>query len=144
MKHPGISTHRESKADQRRRMNALTKMAQGTLKVRKPRTKEDKPRKRLEDKFRNEEVYPFLKTDKRIKDYKRIENGIGGIHGSSIPDFLFWTFKNQYWLELKAPGGGLDNGQEVFRCHCLRTKAHHITARSISDIEEGIRRVEGC
>lgn len=110
---------------------------------RKKRKKEEGPRDLREARFRNEEVYPFLKSYKKIKDYKRIENGICHKHGKSIPDFIFWTEKRQYWLELKAPDGVLLDGQAEFRDHCIRTGEAYILARTIKDIINGIEKEEG-
>ena len=131
------------KKSDKARMLAFTQMAQGTFKQRKKRKKETRPRSRPEDKFRNEEVIPFLKKDKRIKGWMRIENGVNGKHGKGIPDMLFWTYRHEYWLELKAECNGLDESQRIFKQHCIRTKKPHITAWTIMDITEGIRRVEG-
>lgn len=137
-----INPLRRSKASEMKRMSAFSKMAQGEFKQRAKRKKEVVPRDRPEDRFRNEEVFPFLKKDKRIIDYKRLENGVNGKHGKSVPDFLFWTWRNEYWLELKAPGNDLDPGQVVFKEHCIRTNKPHITAWTIADIVAGIENVE--
>jgi hypothetical protein len=89
-----------------------------------------------------QEVYKFLKKDRRIVDYKRVENGITGEHGRHLPDFLFWTQKHEYWLELKSPGHNLDEGQLKFKAHCVRTNKPHITAWTVEDIVQGIEAVE--
>ena len=117
-------------------------MVKGTLKVRAKRKKETKPREQGEAEFRKD-VYKFLKYDKRIKYYKRIENSITRKAGNDIPDFLFFTFYNMYWLEIKFGKNDLSKGQVVFKAHCTRTRIKHITAWTIANIEKGIRRVEG-
>lgn len=139
MKHLGPSTFRDGKDKQKKRLISFIKLAQGTpIKPRKQRAIEVEPRDRVEDRFRNEVVYPFLKKDPRIIDYKRIENGVNGRHGRGIPDFMFWTRTGFFWLELKAGANGLDKHQIAFKNNCIRTGTNHITAWSIKDIEEGI------
>lgn len=109
---------------------------------RKKRAKETVPRRQPEAEFR-QEVFRFLRRDSRIWDYKRIENGMWGIHSRGIPDFMFWTSTSFYWLELKAKGENLKPEQEDFKEHCTRTNINHITAWTIEDIEDAITKGAG-
>ena len=141
MRIPGIERRKKLK-DEIAAFPILVKIHRGEtveVKQRKERAKETKPRDLREAKFRNEEVYPFLRKDRRIKRFKRIENSIGGRKaGKGLPDFIFWTYKRQYWLELKAPGEKLTDEQEEIRDECVRTNQPFIVAETIKDITDAI------
>ena len=117
-------------------MSNIHKLMQGKkVSVRKKRAKETKPREQGEARFRVE-VVRWLK--KKGYYYKRIENGVCGLHGVGVPDFLFFNRRYFYWLELKFGVGILSKEQIVFKEHCIRSGINHITAYTIKDIEDAI------
>lgn len=101
---------------------------------RKPRIKETKPRKREEAEFR---PIAIKALEKKGYIVKRIENGICGQRGDSIPDL--WVFHRSKpiagFIELKTPVGVLSLGQKDFQQRCINCKISHWVIRSLEEIE---------
>lgn len=112
-----------------------------SYKKRKERSKETQPRKQDEAEFRRQ-VIKDLRGHGCI--IKRIENGIGGDIGTSLPDLLVFTNDlyppiKMVWLELKSLSGVLSYGQKRFQSLCELAGIKHIVPRPGQDVWEMVK-----
>jgi len=132
---------RRNRKEELKRMIEIGKFMRGekveVKKIRKERTKEEKPRNQPERELRNQVIKELRRLGIRVY---RIENSITGINNSGVPDL--WVFnmnKNKAgFIELKSLKGILADNQKAFRESCLLCNVNHWVVRSVSDALESI------